>query len=583
MIRNRIPAFAAVLVALALSQGCAKDSAPVAAEDMSVPVSLSIEGEAPATRSVLPSTTAFENAINEVTVMSYNGLTGDLEVSRHFTSTRFSLTLTRSVPHNLYVFANMGDMSALAPKSESGVAALSYTIPSYQSISSKGIPMAGTKSIGAAATTAPVSLRRLMAKLILTVDRSALSQGGADSPFTNGSLMVRGVARVLYPFATNGSAARSTDELFSGDTDYESLDSDSPVCEDIVLYVPENRQGVLLPDNGSQMDKSYSNGAFSGLVQADRCTYVEFDGTKEGAEDGVSGEFLYRFYPGADATKSFDLVGGKTYRITLQLTWDGLFTQGNWMVERTGWSDTRSIGLSLNTEDSYEQDIFLELPPGVTDYSYKVYYSPAGLPYSSSMEGGAYRHREYGWTFSLDMVPASTPAGPLASPGGVSVRRLYTGGSFTPYGISVPWDDSLIGECYTVTHHTLDGRHKADVNLDIVEPLINITPVEAVRAWDEYGSENDFVIKVLASSNVPMGYISVRCTNSDISLGGFNPVTGTVTCYWKTANTASTRRTAFVVFEGLDASATCVVYQNGKSSFLIGVDDDGGGADNTYD
>ena len=80
-----------------------------------------------------------------------------------------------------------------------------------------------------------------------------------------------------------------------------------------------------------------------------------------------------------------------------------------------------------------------------------------------------------------------------------------------------------------------------------------------------------------------MGYISVRCTNSDISLGGFNPVTGTVTCYWKTANTASTRRTAFVVFEGLDASATCVVYQNGKSSFLIGVDDDGGGADNTYD
>ena len=191
MIRNRIPVFAAVLAALALSQGCAKDSTPLAAEDMTVPVSLSIEGEAPATRSVLPSTTAFENAINEVTVMSYNGLTGDLEVSRHFTSTRFSLTLTRSVPHNLYVFANMGDMSALAPKSESGVAALSYTIPSYQSISSKGIPMAGTKSIGAAATTAPVSLRRLMAKLILTVDRSALSQGGADSPFTNGSLMVR--------------------------------------------------------------------------------------------------------------------------------------------------------------------------------------------------------------------------------------------------------------------------------------------------------------------------------------------------------------------------------------------------------
>ena len=37
------------------------------------------------------------------------------------------------------------------------------------------------------------------------------------------------------------------------------------------------------------------------------------------------------------------------------------------------------------------------------------------------------------------------------------------------------------------------------------------------------------------------------------------------------------------VFEGLDASVTCVVYQNGKSSFVIGGDDDGGGADNTYD
>ena len=581
MIRNRISTILAGALLL-FAGSCAKESGTLREDTCLLPVSLSVEGEEVLTRSVLPEGSTFESAIKEVTVFAYDSSTGRLAAAKHFTSSSFSLTLTRTAPHNLFVFANMGDLSGSAPLSESDVPNISYTIPSYDALASRGMPMAGQKSVAAGATSAPVSLRRLMAKLILKVDNSDMALGGSSQPFENGSMRVCQVARILYPFSSGGSAARSTSDLFTGLTDYGSVQADAAVTRELVLYVPENRQGVLLPGNTEQMDKSYSNTDLNGNTQAGRCTYIEFTGMKLGDVDGVAGDFTYRFYPGADATKNFDLEGGKTYRITLKLTWDGLFVVGNWMVEKNGWSDSRDMHISLGGDETFERDIYVELPPGVSDFYYDIYYSPKSQPYSSSPENGSYRHREYGWTYDLDSMTASAFNSNLSANDGVSVTATSQGGAVTTYKLSIPWDDMLVRESHVITHHTMDRRHEAVLYLDIVEPEINPSPMENVKAWDEYGASNPFTFMVIGGS-VPLRYISADCTNANVSLGAFNAENGTVTGYWKSANTGSTRREANIVFSGLDGVAVCRAYQNGKSSFAIIVDDDGGEGDNTYD
>ena len=613
-----------LLAAFLALPGCRKDADVSRDGDTQLSVSLSVEGDAPATRSVLPENDLFESTIRGVSVFAYNSATGELVAAKYFTTSRFALTLTRTVPHTIYVLANMGDLTATAPKSELDLVNYSYDLVSYASIQSKGMPMVGTKSVAAGATSAPISLRRLLAKLVMTVDHTELCSGGAESPFTGGTFRLRQASRILYPFAPGGSAARSAADLFSGNSDYASADSelsfvdpDEPVTGEItpghgvwedvvpedgisdevfpgdavfeesaigeiVLFIPENRQGVLLPGNDNQMDKSLSNGLLSGSVQAERCTYIEFDGRKSGSVDGVQGQFLYRFYPGADSTQSFDLEGGKRYDITLILTWEGLFVEGNWMVEKSGWSDSRDIHISVGGEETFERDIYVELPPGVSDFYYDIYYSPHGLPYSPTPENGSYRHREYGWNYDLDDMTADAFNCTLSANDDVCVTAVSQGGAVTTYRLSIPWDDMLVGESHVITQYTMDRRHESTLYLDIVEPEINPSPMEIVMAWDEYGASNPFTFRVIGGS-VPLRYISADCTNANVSLGAFNAENGTVTGYWKTANTGSTRREANIVFSGLDGIAVCKAYQGGQSSFWIGVDDDGGEGDNNYD
>ena len=80
-----------------------------------------------------------------------------------------------------------------------------------------------------------------------------------------------------------------------------------------------------------------------------------------------------------------------------------------------------------------------------------------------------------------------------------------------------------------------------------------------------------------------LSYISVTGTDDNLYVGPFDSSAGTVTCYWKNANTSSSRRKAYVRFSGLDASAACTVYHEGKSTFIVNDDSDNGEADNTYD
>ena len=575
------------LAALPLLAGCASDAGPARTDAPDCEVVLSVEGESPSpgTRSVLPSTDAFETRISEVTVMAYTA-SGALETAEYFPSAgTFTISLSRAAGHTLYLFVNMGDLRGSAPDAESGVGGVSWTIPSYSSVSSKGIPMAGRKTIPAGATTASINVRRLMAKLLLTVDHGGMASGGDEQAFRNGTVRLRNAARTLRPFASGGSRAQAASELFAGDTDWADLSGDafaSP-SETAVLYVPENCQGTLLGQGAGTLDKSLSNAALSGQGASALCTWLEFTGEKVGGRDGVAGALTYRFFPGADAARNFDLEGGKRYEVTLVLTWDGMFIDGNWMVERSdGWSDTRLIQVAGTPDGPFSDEVRLSLPPGVQDYPYYVFYSPSGASFSATPAGGSHPHATYGWTFSFDGRKAASNSAIITAGDGVQVGHSNHGQAFSVQKISIPPDDGLYYQSRVVVYHTMDGRHRATVHVDIAEPEILISPTTVTRQWNEYGSPSSFSVRVIGG-NVPPGQISVRGSGGELYVGPYDPATGQVTGYWKSANVSSARRRGYVWLEGLGASVACTVLQETKAAFIVNDDSDDGGADNTYD
>jgi len=583
--RTRLPLLLLIPSLLLPPGGCAPEAPFPGGDTAGCTLTLSVEGDAPSggTRSVLPGTDAFERMVSGVTVMAYTAA-GILETAGYYTAGSFTLPLSRGTGHTLYLFANMGDLRGSAPADEALVGEVSFAIPSYDSLSERGLPMAGRTVLPAGAGSTTVSLRRLMAKVVLGVDHTSLSTGGDEAPFLRGTLRLRGAARLLRPFAPGGSRARSAEELFEGGTDWADLSGDafsSPAGE-ALLYVPENRQGILLSEGAGPLDKSLSNSALSSREAAALCTYLEFTGEKVGTRDGVSGFLTYRFFPGADPARNFDLEGGKRYGITLVLSWDGMFIEGNWMVERDEWSDSRRILVSGSPDGGWAGELSLTLPPGVQDHPFYVFYSPSGASYSMTPANGSYPHATYGWTFTFDGREGSASSALITAADGIQAGFAAHASAYSVHQISIPPDEDLCGESRELIYHTLDGRHRARVRVDIVEPEIVISPASVTRLWNEYGPDTAFAVRV-TGGNVPLREITVTGSGGALQLGPFNPDTGEVSAWWTTSNTASTSRTGRILFSGLGASATCTVFQGARSSLVVNDDSDEGEANNTYD
>ena len=118
-------------------------------------------------------------------------------------------------------------------------------------------------------------------------------------------------------------------------------------------------------------------------------------------------------------------------------------------------------------------------------------------------------------------------------------------------------------------------------NLTIVQPTIVIDQAEVVKGPAEYGSSGIFYVTVIGGS-VPKNEISVQSSSADLRVIEYESGTGRAKICWLSANNTSARRSATVTFSDLGASATCIAYQNGRSAFDIGGDDDGGEGYNNY-
>ena len=247
-----------------------------------------------------------ETKKTSVTLAAYAG--GTLANCQHYTTAldAMVLELDPGQTYTLYALVNMGDMTASLPRLESDLESLTYRIPSYtegaESLSARGLPMAGTLDYPGHGTVIPVE--RLLAQVT-----AHLSCEWEDAAIR--SVRVRNLNRVLRPF---GEAVRDED------WDQQEFDDGTGTASGtFVFYVPENRQGTI---GGIQTSREKSPDANDEVrARSARLTYLET--TVEGTGT-ILGTIVYRSYLGRNAVTDFDILRNARYDWTLRFLPDGL-------------------------------------------------------------------------------------------------------------------------------------------------------------------------------------------------------------------------------------------------------------------
>ena len=324
-------------------------------------IELRIEGEDwPGTRTSLGS--GVESIFSGAVLAAYDASTGrldsEIEIASEALGGQISLRLPADRSYNLYLLGNLweigsdgskrgvtfpADETSLADfyyRMDGGSAGGGYRRETFAESATYGIPLCWSQSgvkVPSSATV-QVQMKRLFARLTVEVDHSGIA-GSSLEAFINGSLKLRQVNGRLMPFAPGGSRALSLDDVLPyGDAD---ASMENALCREFVYYVPENRQGVLLPGNTDPSAKTLDNvgTALGGLV-----SYVEFK-ADIGAASGFSGSTVYRFLLGKDAVEDFDIERGLSFRVSLGFNAESLFSP-DWKVQVDGLTDTREFYLS---------------------------------------------------------------------------------------------------------------------------------------------------------------------------------------------------------------------------------------------
>lgn len=175
-----------------------------------------------------------------------------------------------------------------------------------------------------------IPLKALLSKLTVNI-----AHPGVEGSIVDRSLSARNSNGALRPFREAFRAEGPDDTIDMGD--FEPVTSGSSNTS-YVLYLPENVQGRLLPDNADPARKNANVLAAAAGPVVGLCTYIEL-GAQTGAvaepEDfgGYGGHVKYRFYPGEDSTSDFSIVRNTECTINLRLTVNGIFV-GNWKSGR---------------------------------------------------------------------------------------------------------------------------------------------------------------------------------------------------------------------------------------------------------
>ena len=282
-----------------------------------------------ATRSLLPD----EQLISDLNLFIYTQ-EGLLEERRYLSERLLQgshselvlrTSLLRGVPYTLLACANLGYELPPLPLEEL----------SYPDEYTHGMPLSLLTRRTIPEDTDSVidlELERAMARVDLQLDRSAL-QG--DVALEIESVHVGGCPASVSLFQE--SRALGKDDIFasgffldSGQSQPLNHDGDGGKSGTVSLYLLENCQGDLLPEDTPEEDKVLTDSYFSAV-----CSYIELWASyHSGSRHTPPGEHLaYRFYLG-EGPGNFDVCRNTVYRITVRPEGDGLGTD-NWRLDKT--------------------------------------------------------------------------------------------------------------------------------------------------------------------------------------------------------------------------------------------------------
>ena len=398
--------------------------------------------------------------------------------------------------YTVYAFVNMGNVMDNMPVDASGKPtpdAYVYSLPvAYPDLGTRGMPMCAKETVdtddlpAGGQANVVLTLRRLMAKVVISVNKTGMT--GENAGVLNSSIIrVRQVPRVIRPFASGGSGALEVAELYGGvgasytDTDYYSFSAGAAAgaayhTNVTTLYVPENYQGVGSETN--QEKKATAPGETPTGRQA-LATFLEYKASKSGTNDGISGNLTYKAYLGENVVNDYNVIGDKVYRATLNLSWNGLFYDGDWRVDNSDITDGRILTLSKETPHTTSSSF--------TDWGRLRRNVASQLYVNFSRDGGAsWVHSAkdidgwpYGWDLYIDGVKQA--AGGSATAAG-DLGWSYIGDPSRDQLFITPGPSSVASSVHTLQVKSADGRVVSnEVSFEVSSSL--------TLAWDTVSPE----------------------------------------------------------------------------------------------
>ena len=281
--------------------------------------------------------------ISDLNVFVYHDGSLLRECSRYFCDMS-SLMLSFPVGmdgFNIYLLGNVGEVAA--PDNEDEICLLSHVVDSYEDFRRCGFPLAHVYRDFRKGDLAHFKLKRLVGQYDVRMHVSA-----ADAEYFIKEVRLLNCAKDVYPFGNDVRASvfgcsTCVGRCLCGDClsqeDIDALNSG----ESVTLYLLENIQGVLLPDNTDRKQKIPSSIELvqSGLSEC--CTYMEItaDVTTPAARYA---DAKYRFYLGQDQTTDFSIRRNTLYEVVLDFT-QNMVSEEEWRIE-TGDAEVVEVNLS---------------------------------------------------------------------------------------------------------------------------------------------------------------------------------------------------------------------------------------------
>lgn len=482
---NRLLCIAAAVVSVACVRENAVEQASGGLQEVEVDLMLSGTGMSGLTRSILQED-SIESLVTDITLASY-GPDGKLTNVLYYGDVDgpVSLYVEGNGPNDVFALVNMGDMTSSFPSSKADVGGIVYSVGSYDQVAERGIPMCGVLEgyVYQRGTLLSLKLERLFARLNVRILHTGLTGGQNSDIFAynlaNRSLHLRQANRTLMPFDPAGSRALSSEDVMhvsdynsdmSSWEQYQGSLKPSDVgpglgyVKDttIVLYVPENVQGCLLPENEDPYEKvadrigELEDGRYKGL-----CTYLEYHASKPDNGTGYYGDVMYRCYLGEDNVSDFSVRRNSRYDLVMNFTDEGFFMDG-WKVTRgDNWVDNRML---------YFVDEPFVIYPG-TALNVPVHYNRINASADTDSYGPV-----SDWTYEFD-EEAMAEAGLLCTFMGSEKVKGKNGRSDFYFRITAS-EDAKVGTSIPIKVSLKDGS-KADVTTVNVSEVGELTPV-----WD---------------------------------------------------------------------------------------------------